>query len=150
MLCNKDEYGKQKTKYLVQDDLILLIRQLLCLDHLLQHQHCDHLYQKLPQINSNLEVSIDHEVVIFSRTVAHRAGPSRLLLVHHEEQRGVETLKSWLELILDSRDRGIYCNGISRFENLKMVAGCGSAGHRHPHLTQWATHCHLGMVIKAY
>ena len=28
--------------------------------------------------------------------------------------------------------------------HLKMVAGCGSAWHRHPHLTQWATHSHLG------
>ena len=79
---------------LVQDDLVLLIRQLLCLDHLLQQQHFDLLYQRLPRIDSNLEVSVDHEVVIFGRTVAHRAGPSWLLLVHHQEQRGVETLKS--------------------------------------------------------
>ena len=51
---------------------------------------------------SNLEVSVDHEVIIFGRAVAHRAGPSRLLLVHHQEQRCVETLytgQTWVSKV---------------------------------------------------
>ena len=102
---------------LVQDYLVLLIRQLLCLDHFLWHQHY-HFVQVSPWTlflvgtfqqsilgtcaGSNLEVSIDHEVIIFGRAVAHRAGPSRLLLVHHQEQRCVETLytgQTWVSKV---------------------------------------------------
>ena len=87
-------------KHLVQDDLILFIRQLLSLDHLLRRQYYHCYFRQREQFcamlvfgfDPNLEVTVNHEVVIFGWTVAHRASPSWLLLVHHQEQRGVETL----------------------------------------------------------
>ena len=75
---------------LVQDDLVLLVGQQRGLDDL-------------------LEVAVHHEVLVPGGGVAHGADPGRLLLVHHQEQRGVEALE--------------------------VVAAGGSARDGHPHLT---------------
>ena len=65
--------------------------------------------EQTPEWNKqDLEISVDHKVVVLGGAVADGAGPGGLLLVHHQEERGVETLQ--------------------------VVAGGRAAGHRHPHL----------------
>ena len=93
--------------------------------------------------NLHLEISVQNEIVIFCWAVADWAGPCGFLLVHHQEQGGVETLNVHMW--------AVHFDLVSVSETffyLEMITSGWSTWHRHPHLSKRAAHRHLSSSNK--